>query len=235
MSDESWNEPPKPTAGDRLHSLARAGLGSVPIIGNAAVELFSAIVMPPLERRRDAWRSSIAERLMRLEQEGLIKIEELRDNDVFISIVMQATTAAMRSHEADKLNALRNAVVNSAISSEPDDTLQQMFINLVDALTVWHIRLLKLLQDPVKWFRDAGREPPQFVMSSSTSRVIETAFPELKGRRDFYDLLGKELLDKGLLGTSGFHTMMTATGALQRMTTSFGDKFLAYIVEPIVK
>ncbi len=42
------------------------------------------------------------------EKEGL-SIEKLRENEVFISVISQATLAAIRTHEKEKLKALRNA------------------------------------------------------------------------------------------------------------------------------
>jgi len=33
----------------------------------------------------------------------------------------------------------------------PDDTLQQLFLNLVDSCTSWHLALLRLFQSPEKW------------------------------------------------------------------------------------
>ena len=47
---------PEATLGDRLHTLAKAGIASIPVIGAAASELFTVTLAPPLEKRRVEWR-----------------------------------------------------------------------------------------------------------------------------------------------------------------------------------
>ena len=95
-------------------------------------ELFNAVIAPPLEKRRDEWRESIGERLKQLESDDRISIDDLESNDNFINAVLQASQAAIKTHQLEKLNALRNAVLNTALPNPPDETLQQIFIQLVD-------------------------------------------------------------------------------------------------------
>lgn len=148
-------EPPTSSAGDKVHALAKAGIGSIPLVGAAATELFQMVIAPPLERRRQAWMEAVAEGLRRLEQEKGIDIERLKDNDAFIDTVMQASQVALRNSQQEKLDALRNAVLNSATPQPIEESRQQMFLNLVDVLTAWHIRILKLLSNRVQtvWLR----------------------------------------------------------------------------------
>lgn len=47
---------PEATLGDRLHTLAKVGIASIPVVGAAASELFIVILAPPLEKRRVKWR-----------------------------------------------------------------------------------------------------------------------------------------------------------------------------------
>jgi hypothetical protein len=70
---------------------------------------------------------TVAETIRKLEQEKGVKLEDLQHNESFITTVMQATQMAVRNHEQEKLGALRNAIVNSALPHAPDDSLQQMF------------------------------------------------------------------------------------------------------------
>ena len=42
---------PEATLEDRLHTLAKAGIASIPVVGAAASELFTVILAPPLETR----------------------------------------------------------------------------------------------------------------------------------------------------------------------------------------
>jgi hypothetical protein len=61
-------EPKKTTTKDILYSLAKGGVGSIPIIGALAAEIFSMVITPPMEKRRAEWMNDIAERLKALEE-----------------------------------------------------------------------------------------------------------------------------------------------------------------------
>jgi hypothetical protein len=225
-------EPPTSSAGDKAHALAKAGIGSLPLVGAAATELFQMLIAPPLERRRQAWMEAVAVGLRRLEQEKGLDIEQLKFNESFIDTVMQASQVALRNNQDEKHDALRNAVLNSASTQPIEESRQQMFLNLVDVLTVWHIRILKLLSNPTQWFQDQGRRSPVYSISGSLSQLLIDAYPELAREREFYDQVAKELFDRGLLNTNGLHTMMTGSGVYAQRCTELGRQFIAFISDP---
>lgn len=232
MADEEKLDPPKETLGDHAHSVVRAGLGAIPFAGSAAVELFNKVVMPPLERRRDRWREMVGARLRKLEARGAIDPETLQQDDAFITVMMQASQAAMRNHHEEKLQALQNAVLNAALPNPPDESIQQMFVQLVDTFTEWHIRLLKLFQDPRAWFHANNRTPPSFAITSNLGQLLTSAYPELKNRGDLYELIFNELESKGLCSGGDLHVMMSPSGAFAKLTTDLGDRFIGFITEP---
>lgn len=223
---------PEATLGDRLHTLAKAGIASIPVVGAAASELFTVILAPPLEKRRVEWMNDVAERLKELDERGELKLEDLRDNETFITTAMQASQAAIRNHQSEKREALRNAVLNAALPNPPEESLQQHFINQVDTFTVWHIRLLGIFKDPPRWFERNDRTPPNFSFSSSLEQLLEAAWPELQNRYDFLNVIVEELESKGLYSGGGLRTMMTGGGALGKRTTDMGDAFLEFITAP---
>lgn len=234
MSDDDELQVPRASAGDRAHTLARAGLGTVPIAGAALAELFAAIVLPPLARRRDAWMEAVGKRLRRLEDrvDGL-RLEDLADDESFVTTAVQATTVALRTHQEEKRDALRNAVVNAALTGAPDDDLRQVFLNAVDELTPVHLRLLAFLDDPAGFAQRRDVTYPSVSMGD-LSTFIEVAMPELQGRRDLYDLAGQDLHRRGLTNTGGLHATMTESGLYAQRTTALGRQFLAFIAEPPV-
>jgi hypothetical protein len=232
MPNEENHRPPEPIAGDTVHAVVRAGLGAIPIAGAAATELFSAIVAPPLERRRNEWMESVGEALRRLEEQQGINLEDLQNNDEFINIAMHASQAALRNSQEEKLMALRNAILNSASPNPPEESIQQMFINFVDTLTVWHLKLLDLLKGPQAWAEKHNHTYPD-ISAGGFSNIIESAFPELQGQRDFYDQLGKDLTYRGLTGSDNFHVTEAGDGLIQKRTTELGDRFLEFISDPL--
>lgn len=58
----------KTTKGDIIYATVKAGLGSIPVLGSAATELFGLVVTPPLDKRRQEWMNEVAERLKELEE-----------------------------------------------------------------------------------------------------------------------------------------------------------------------
>ena len=226
-------EKPKTSTGDIAHKIVKAGLSAVPLAGGPAAELFNAIITPPLAKRRDKWIESIAEGLKELEEkvEGF-NIENLNKNEMFITTVMHATQAAIRNHQEEKLKALRNAVLNATSSNAPEEDLQMMFLNWVDELTSWHLRILKFFDDPKRWFEKHEITLPNLEFGAP-SHALTHAFPELKNERDFYDQVVKDLYSRGLMGLEQLQTTMTAQGIYASRTTSAGKEFIQFITSPI--
>jgi len=214
---------------DIAYSIAKGGLGIVPVAGSLASELFGQIVMPPVEKRRIEWMHDIGERLANLETQGKIEITELQENPEFIDTVIQTTQYALRTSEAEKIEYFRNALLNTALGDSPDQSETQIFLNLLDGYSVWHIRLLKLFDNPTHWFETHNLEVPTNIMGGGLKIILEIAFPELKGRSDFYNLVWEDLSRAGLHNTSSLGGMMTSGGLMQNRTTDFGKKFLEFI------
>lgn len=237
MEKQNITKKPKPDGGDTKHTLVKAGLSAIPIVGGPASELFSKVITPSIEIRRDEWIESIAEALKTLEEkvEGF-RIENLCENELFVSTVMQATQAAIRNHQKVKLEALKNAVLNAALPSAPKEDLQLMFLNFVDSLTSWHLRMLKLLNDyEVK--RSSSRSKGkrlEFIAKSKEKPVITTqkALPDLGENQIFYDQVLKDLNIRGLLEIR----MGEGANFLQKIVysqpTNWGKQFLAFISSP---
>ena len=179
-------EKPKTGPGDIAHIVVKAGLSAIPIVGGPAAELFSTVIVPPLSRRRDEWVESIAEGLKVLEEKvGGFKVESLSRNEMFITTVMHASQSAIRNHQKEKMEALRNAVLNAALPNAPDDDLQLMFLDFVDTFTTWHLRILRFYNDPERWGGEKGYAYSVLSLKSSPC-FLEEIFPDLKGRHSFY-------------------------------------------------
>jgi single-stranded DNA-specific DHH superfamily exonuclease len=224
---------PKAETGDVIHTLTKAGLSAIPVIGGPAAEIFSAVIVPPLTKRRDEWIESIADGLIELEEnfEGF-KIENLSRNDMFITTVMYATQVAIRNHQKEKLEALRNAVLNSALPNAPEEDLQLTFLNLIDTFTSWHLRILKFFDNPQEWSQKRGIKFREY-LSVSLAGILGDAFPEIKGKREFYDQIAKDLYMRGLMKIDNIHIQSTSNIIYDSFTTSLGKQFLQFIESPI--
>ncbi|QZK91112.1 hypothetical protein K5V07_11665 [Flavobacterium sp. CHNK8] len=220
----------KETKDDIAYGVAKAVLGSIPVVGATASELLQLLVTPPLEKRRNEWMIEVGEKLKQLEQKEELDLIKLANNDVFIDVVLQTTQLALRTSEKEKIQYFKNVILNSAVEENPNITEVQIFLNFISTFTVWHIKILKLFDNPENWFKKNGKSLPNY-MADGLSNVLEEAYPELKGKRELYDLIWDDLSRAGLHKTSGLHTTMTGSGLMVPRTTTFGKEFLEFITE----
>lgn len=226
-------EMPRKSAGDVANALVKAVISAIPYAGAPAAEIFALIVTPPYERRRNEWIQSVGDGLKELTEkiEGF-KLEELSQNETFITTVTHASQAAIRNHQKEKLDALRNAVLNAALPNPPQEDLQLMFLNFIDSFTPWHLAILKFFENPKEWGQK-HRITYQSYYAGSPSDILEKSFTALSGKRDLYDLFVKDLFSRGLMNTESLHTTMGESGIFASRTTDMGKQFLKFITSPI--
>lgn len=232
MSKDPLNVP-RATTADIAYTLTRAGISSIPYVGNAAVEVFQMFLTPPLLKRQAKWMEAVVEGLRQLEEKQKCTLEDLGKNEQFIDTVLQASRAAIQTSQQEKIEALRNAVLNAALPHAPDESRRQMFLSWVEAFTVWHLRILRLLRDPARWFQENSRPVPSFMMGS-LSTVLVAAYPELEKERPLYDQMIIDLHARGLLGLDSLHTTMSGGGLLAKRTTELGNEFLSFLTAPAI-
>ncbi|HDX8376571.1 TPA: hypothetical protein RQN05_003194 [Aeromonas dhakensis] len=216
-------EPPQATKGDVLHAIAKAGLSVIPVIGGPAVELFQNLVQPPLERRRAEWMAAVGEKLRELEDRG-VNIEELGQREEFISAVMYASHIALRTHQVEKLEALHNAILNVAMGQSPEEALEYMFFEWIDSLSVLHLQILKLFQNPT---------PPPGMSMGGLSSVLEYNMPQLRDHEEVYKQVWRDLYSRGLVNTEGLNTTMSESGLRSKRTTAIGEAFIKFVSKPM--
>lgn len=210
------------------YTLTKAGIGSIPLVGAAASEILSLIVASPLAKRREKWLVEIGEKLKKLEENNDIQISELAQNEIFIDIVIQTTQNALKTGNELKRQCYKNVLINSASEKSIDESEIQIFINLIDSYTDWHIKIFVLFDNPTNWYKENCQEIPNLMMGSLTN-ILVGAFPELKEREDFYKIIWTDLYNAGLVNTSSLGGIVSSSGLMVNRTTPFGQKFLKYI------
>ena len=222
----------KPSVGDVGHAMVKGVLSQVPLLGGPASEFFSLYIASPLSKRRDEWIESLDRRLSALETqvEGFRK-DQIGGNELFVTAFLQAVPMAVRSHQKEKREALRNAVLHAALREPPDEDLQLIFLGYIDAFSPWHLRVLKYLQDPLRWM-ETQQIAIDDVLAGSRATALERAFPELGGRQEFYDQLVRDLHARSLIKTDSLHGMVTAQGMFAPLIAPTGDQFLTFIASP---
>jgi hypothetical protein len=230
--DEKRNieEDLKPNADDYINTGTKAGLTTIPVIGGIAAEYFSMLVPPAIQKRRDEWLTEIYYRLKALEDkfEGF-KVENLAKNDLFINTLIQTTEIALKTSDKEKIECLKNAVINSSGITNIEESEQMIFLNCIARYSPLHLKLLHFLTDPQRYGNSRGITYPQWSMGG-LGTVIEFTFPELKNRQDLYDQIVEQMISDGLLQKGMYlHAMMTQNGMFASRTTELGKRFLNFI------
>jgi hypothetical protein len=162
-------------AKDVVYALIKGAIGALPVAGAPASELLSVLIASPLERRRDELLTSIGERLLKLEQDGRIALDKLKENELFIDFAIEACQKAIKTSDADKIKYYKNVIENTALGQTPDKTLSQIYLNAIDRYTSWHVKILVLFDDPLGWFE--SRQLNKIVlMRGSLSSIAKTAY-----------------------------------------------------------
>lgn len=174
--------------------------------------------------------SDVGERLRIFESEGRIDLQKLPENPLFVDTVVQATFHAMKTSETQKITYFKNVIENTALGESPQKSISQVYLNLLDRYTLWHLKVLFLFDDPAQWFDTSGIQRPTLVMGS-LSYVLVTAFPELKDQKSFYNLIWAELERDGMHNSGSLQTTISRGGMFERRTTDFGKGFINFIKE----
>jgi len=226
--------PPQAEKTDKAIAVVRAAVSSIPYAGNAAIELMPLLFTAPLERRRQEWMNEVAGALRELEQDRGISLDELQSNEAFISVLVQASQAAVRNHQREKKEALRQAVRNSAASVKIEEDLQLLFVRFIDELTPSHLTLLRFLRDREIEFQDV-ESYEQLFQSFCAANVEDTV------TRDEFRLISEELKTRNLIrisanvddfsgvGSNTYVVTRGSSGGPMLLVTDIGRKLLAFI------
>jgi len=209
-----------------VQAIVRASLSIIPP-GAAVAELIDLVIQPALSRRRDAWLNDLAADVDKLkERPDAPTLEQLSQNEAFVTVMLAGSAAAMRTHQREKLEALRAAVINTALGMAPDEHTQLMFIRFVDELAPLHLRILMYLQDPASWLRLHGIQRPQAWFGYGA--LLELGLPEMRGQSDVYHRVIEELDARGLVRNAG----MPREELADPQSTQLGNAFLAFVTAP---
>jgi hypothetical protein len=225
--------PKKSTAREIVEKAAEATVSAVPLVGGPIAVVLATAMGAAYNRRMQAWFDDLARAVTELQETvvGWPPVDELAENDVFLDAVAQAAQAARATHQEEKLQALRNGVLNSLGSDAPEVDEQARFFRLLDQFTPAHLRLLAFLDDPMAVFDAAGIERPRATMGSRS--LLVERHPDFVGRRaGWIDLISSDLTAASLTTHGGLHTMQSDDSLWLSATSPLGSRFLAFLRTP---
>lgn len=201
---------------DHLITAVKGAVAAIPKWWAApAAEVAGLILGSPIEKRRDEFLDDV----LWVVQETAARVDDLEperlaNNAVFVSATMQAAQIAMKNHQTEKRQSLRNALLSIALDRSPDEEKRIFFLVLIDALSITHMELLKLFSD-------------------RRSYPMESA-SELRKRRELTDPMVLDLNSRGLLSDPRPYVTRNRESAesltLQDWTlTPLAKEFLSFI------
>jgi len=221
---------PQPGEADVVHAAARGLIALIPGMGGPIDELLSLVLAPSVSRRRDDWFKELADVIEEIKKKvDGFKIEELARNEAFVSATIQATRIAAGTHKEEKRKILRNALLNIALGTGPDEDTQQIFLNIVDSFTVSHVRVLDVL------WRGAGRmtgtlwDQNRIPMNARNyGTAIELLVPELKGQGTLAEYILTDLRNRGFTQLAALTNNFPQGGTI----TNMGIQFMRFVLHP---
>jgi hypothetical protein len=132
--------PPSHSKGRQLaQTSAEMIVNMVPVVGGTIAVALTVALNHRLNERRERWFTELAEAVDELQDRfEVFDPESLAENDAFVDAVVTATRIVDRTSQREKIEVLRNAVLNSALPAAPDQDIQQLYFTLIEDLTPTH-------------------------------------------------------------------------------------------------
>lgn len=221
---------PEPDGADTVHAAVRALISLVPGAGDPVDELLALVLAPSVTRRRDDWFKELADVIEEVKEkiEGF-NVEDLAQNEAFVSATIQATRIAAGTHKEEKRKILRNALLNVALQTGLDEDTQQIFLNTVDSFTVSHVRVLDVLwrgagrMTAVLW--DQNRIP---MNARNYGSALEVMVPELKGQGALAEYILIDLRNRGFTQLNSLSNNFPQGETI----TNMGIQFMRFVLHP---
>ncbi|MHC4715151.1 MAG: hypothetical protein ACYTAN_18090 [Planctomycetota bacterium] len=154
--------------------------------------------------------------------------QKLAEDEAFLSALTRALNVAAQTHQEEKLEALRNGVLNAAVHTVGEEDEEALFLSFVESLTPTHIRVFCFRADPLGVAQDLGLN-----IDSGGNDLIRVAvrhvFPDVEERAAFYMQIDSDLEARGII-TRGIRLPDMHTLA---PLTKLGSQFLRFITSPL--
>lgn len=228
-------ESPTESIHEPIKAVGKASVAAIPVLGGFTVELIGYHENHLNRARMRKFLDRIGQAITDLERwkENLPRDEPLK------STLLEAAEIAVRSHENEKLEALKNAVLNVHMSASVDEYHRSRFMALISRYSALHLRVMKILAEPQKLTdldcvqeevrkiheRNHGPSPQHAlpVHVNVDALLIEKFGPPYKGA--VYQILSEMASDHLIGNARGKMKIQPAQPYLKK----FGQEFLNFV------
>jgi len=222
-------ELPQKDIQDYGYDSIKAGLNVVPLVGGALATVFETVFSSPIDARKEAWLCDLAKVVDDLcsKVENLTP-EKLSKNNEFISAYLLASNIAIRSHQKEKLAALRAAVKNTVLITDYDESKKMIFIRVIDEMTPLHFRLLTFLSTPEVFVNKLNEKEGSNsrTLWGSLGNVWNEIYKDIRADNSLIDIVISDLHRFGFVHIDKFHK-----ASMNSVSTGIGMQFMAFINE----
>lgn len=211
---------------------------------NVLASVLFALLRNPMEERRNEWIEQIEADVYKLNQRYDNLEKCIRDNENVLSTVIMASQLAMKTCNKEKLQALRNIIMNTIMQPDYEEYKLQMFLNMIEKFTEWHIRLLDYFSRPEELQKEHKIviKSGQF-NSQPAMQVFWSLYPKMKTQKEYIKVIMENLFTDGLISVDGkfidviyqynppIGIYNEECGPLAKRTTDLGDELLKLIRE----
>jgi hypothetical protein len=198
---------------DKNYNAVKALVSSIPTVGSLCGSLLESRIPSPATQRLYIFLETLVRKFDELKS----KIELVDfESPAFQTALIRTYQIVICTHQEQKLEALRNIVLNSSIPNTLEDDVLGMFLNWIDGFTELHISTLKHLH----------------YLDRYAPEELCTHFPMSDRNKLIYNKVLKDLADEGLISlTEKYITeeeevdISLQTLGFPMAQTSFGDSY----------
>lgn len=224
-------KPPSTSKAELAVALVKGAVSAIPIAGGVISEVGS-LYLNPLEKRKQLWMNEVGLAIEEIRERFSRLPDSLENDESFVTFLYQTTILALKYHQREKLEVLRNALVSAADPSSISEDLVFQFIRFIDELSETHLQILSSFEkhtDQMANFSQLEQVYSHF--KSATGITLErTMF-----RSFVQDLDARFLIRIGDLddfpeyATKVEYIVAEASNKRPLHVTDFGRKFLLFI------
>ena len=211
--------------GDKIHRLARAAIGALPILSGTALEVLNSLIEDPYHRRRTEWLHALTDALNECGNDISRLREDASRVDVTLSAILQSTDIALKTGDRAVHDRLIKIVLNTVTSRPIKEDLLAIYLSTVRQMTSSHFALLELIASRRRY--ESGLELQKYEIAFF-AEVAECAAvaDDVPTERLLKDLESMQLI----FSPSGSPAALGgSTNYCTKTLSQFGTKFRAYV------
>lgn len=217
-------------ASENIVNIFKAVLASIPI-GASISSLMTDYIPTSKFKRMVDFTEKIADDLKRLQD----KIEtDYITTDEFSYLFEQSYRGVAQNYHKEKIESFRGILLNSALYQDVVQEEKEFFLNLLDGLSIVHLKILKFMAFPEDYLVENGIS--QHKISGGFRDIFRTVLPEFGQDISIIELAFENLFQSDLIDTdkSIFQGTTSAQGMqlLGNRVSDLGRRFIKFCKVP---